>query len=155
MDVMSCGRFGSTLTLPNHDGVFVSDHGTMTFNGDGKTVKVDIDDELAQLMGLSTGSFEGTYVFLSGYLPPVGSVDVRYDVAHELEFRHQFGLQPLRKRQIFFPSMRQLRLPGQERQARDLRLLLQRSASWQYRAVTQQTRSRRSLSSFLWMPRNL
>ncbi len=77
-----------TPAPPNHNGVFVSDHGTMTFNGDGQTVKVEIDDELAGLIGLSTGSFEGSYVFLSGYLPPVGSVDVRYDVAHELEIRN-------------------------------------------------------------------
>ena len=97
LTITGCGGGGTTANMPyepdtpappNHDGVFVSDHGTMTFNGDGKTVKVDIDDELAQLMGLSTGSFEGTYVFLSGYLPPVGSVDVRYDVAHELEIRN-------------------------------------------------------------------
>lgn len=77
-----------TPAPPNHDGVFVSDHGTMTFNGDGQTVEMDIDNELTELIGLSTGDFKGTYVFLSGDLPPVGSVDVRYDVAHELELRN-------------------------------------------------------------------
>ena len=56
----------------------------MEFNGDGKTVRADFDSELAELLGLPEGEQELTYVFLSGDLPPVGSVDVRYDVAHEL-----------------------------------------------------------------------
>lgn len=90
-----CGDSGNmpyepdTPPPPDHDGVFVSDHGTMEFNGDGKTVKVDFDDELTELLGFTEGSFEGTYVFLSGDLPPGGSVDVRYDVAHELELRSE------------------------------------------------------------------
>ena len=67
-----------------HNGVFVSDHGTMEFNGDDKTVIADFDSELSQLLGLPEGKQELTYVFLSGDLPPGGSVDVRYDVAHEL-----------------------------------------------------------------------
>ena len=67
-----------------HNGVFVSDHGTMAFNGDDKTVIADFDSELAELLGLPEGKQELTYVFLSGDLPPGGSVDVRYDVAHEL-----------------------------------------------------------------------
>ncbi len=67
-----------------HNGVFVSDHGTMEFNGDDKTVIADFDSELAELLGLPEGKQELTYVFLSGDLPPGGSVDVRYDVAHEL-----------------------------------------------------------------------
>ena len=73
-----------TPAPPDHVGVFVSEHGTMVFNGDGKSVTVDFDDTLTELAGLSEGSFEGEYVFLSGPLPPGGSVDVRYDVAHEL-----------------------------------------------------------------------
>ncbi|MBR4462696.1 MAG: hypothetical protein IKS51_08970 [Erysipelotrichaceae bacterium] len=68
-----------------HDGIFVSEHGTMTFNGDGKTIVISFDEELSQLTGLPSGEQTGTYVFLSGNLPPNGSVDVRYDVAHELE----------------------------------------------------------------------
>ena len=68
-----------------HTGTFVSDHGTMTFNGDGKTVVIDIDGELAGLAGLPEGINEGTYVFLSGDLPPHGSMEIRYDVAHELQ----------------------------------------------------------------------
>ena len=67
-----------------HNGVFVSDHGTMEFNGDDKTVIADFDSELAELLGFPEGKQELTYVFLSGDLPPGGSVDVRYDVAHEL-----------------------------------------------------------------------
>ena len=66
-----------------HNGVFVSEHGTLTFNGDGKTIDFDFDDDLSGWAGISKGS--GTYVFLSGDLPPHGSVDVRYDVAHEFE----------------------------------------------------------------------
>ncbi len=94
--IAGCGSTGGgpnmpyepdTPAPPNHEGVFVSDHGTMEFNGDGKTVKADFDSELTELIGLSESSFEGTYVFLSGDLPPVGSVDVRYDVAHELELQ--------------------------------------------------------------------
>lgn len=87
------GGGGTTANMPYepdtpapapHDGVFVSDRGTMEFNGDGSTVIIDFDSELSQLLGLPEGKQEATYVFLSGDLPPVGSVDVRYDVAHEL-----------------------------------------------------------------------
>ena len=66
-----------------HDGVFVSEHGKITFNGDGRTLSYDFDEELADLCGLPQGEHEGTYVFLSGDLPPHGSIDVRYDIAHE------------------------------------------------------------------------
>ena len=77
-----------TPAPPEHNGTFVSEHGTMTFNGDGQSVKVDFDDYLTELIGLSESSFDGEYAFLSGYLPPAGSVEVRYDVAHELELRN-------------------------------------------------------------------
>ncbi|MBR0419217.1 MAG: hypothetical protein IJI66_08610 [Erysipelotrichaceae bacterium] len=70
-----------------HNGVFVSEHGKMTFNGDGKTVVYDFDEELSKLCNLPSGEHEGTYVFLSGDLPPHGSIDVRYDIAHEWEIR--------------------------------------------------------------------
>ncbi|MBQ2658944.1 MAG: hypothetical protein IJF87_10310 [Erysipelotrichaceae bacterium] len=66
-----------------HDGTFVSQHGTMTFNGDGESLVFNFDEELAGLAGLPAGEQNGTYVFLSGDLPPHGSVDVRYDIAHE------------------------------------------------------------------------
>ena len=68
-----------------HEGRFVSEHGTMTFNGDGESVVFDFDEELAGLTGLPAGEQNGTYVFLSGNLPPHGSIDVRYDIAHELQ----------------------------------------------------------------------
>ena len=68
-----------------HKGTFVSDHGSMTFEGDGKKITIDFDDELAGLTGLPAGKNEGTYAFLSGDLPPNGSVEVRYDVAHEMK----------------------------------------------------------------------
>ncbi len=68
-----------------HEGNFVSEHGSMRFNGDGKTVILDFDEELSRLSGLPCGKQNASYVFLSGDLPPNGSVDVRYDIAHELK----------------------------------------------------------------------
>ena len=67
-----------------HNGMFVSEHGTMTFNGDGETVELDLDDELSRLIGLPAGKYTAEYCFLSGDLPPHGSMPIRYDVAHEL-----------------------------------------------------------------------
>ena len=67
-----------------HDGNFVSEHGTMRFNGDGVSIVIDFDEELSALLELPSGQHEGQYVFLSGNLPPHGSFDVRYDIAHEL-----------------------------------------------------------------------
>ena len=68
-----------------HIGIFDSDYGTMMFNGDGESIVCDFGKEFAELTGLPSGEARGKYVFLSGDLPPHGSVDVRYDVAHELE----------------------------------------------------------------------
>lgn len=68
-----------------HDGAFRSEHGSMRFNGDGKTVTLSFDNYLAELTGLPEGDQEAEYAFLSGDLPPHGSVPVRYDVAHELK----------------------------------------------------------------------
>ncbi len=67
-----------------HSGRFVSDHGSLEFNGDGSTVIIDLDPEMAELSGLPEGKQEGTYTFLSGNLPPHGSFDIRYDAAHEI-----------------------------------------------------------------------
>ena len=67
-----------------HDGVFRSEHGVMRFNGDGESSVIDFDAELSALTGLPEGECGGTYEFLSGELPPLGSMPVRYDVAHEL-----------------------------------------------------------------------
>ena len=68
-----------------HEGLFVSDHGSLRFNGDGVSLEYDFDRELAAWAGLPEGKQQGTYVFLSGDLPPHGSVPVRYDVAHGLK----------------------------------------------------------------------
>ncbi len=68
-----------------HSGVFRSEHGSLRFDGDGKSVTVDFDAYLSGLIGLPEGEREGTYVFLSGDLPPNGSVPVRYDAAHEIK----------------------------------------------------------------------
>ena len=65
----------------------MSDHGTMTFSGEGKSVVIDFDEELTRLTGLPKGKHEGTYVFLSGNLPPNGSFPVRYDIAHEMQIK--------------------------------------------------------------------
>ncbi len=69
----------------NHNGTFTSEHGSMVFNGDGKSITIDFDDELAGLINIPSGKHTGTYGFYSGELPPNGSVDVRYDVAHEMK----------------------------------------------------------------------
>ena len=68
-----------------HDGVYVSEYGSLTFNGDDESITVQIGKELAQLFELEEGEYEGSYVFLSGNLPPHGSFPIRYDAAHELQ----------------------------------------------------------------------
>ena len=64
-----------------HAGLFVSDHGTMTFSGDGETVELDFDEDLAQRLGLPAGEQTASYEFWSGDLPPHGYGPVRYDAA--------------------------------------------------------------------------
>ena len=68
-----------------HEGVFISDWGMMTFNGDGESITITVGPELAELFELPQGEYSGKYVFLSGDLPPHGSFPIRYDVAHELQ----------------------------------------------------------------------
>lgn len=46
------------------DGVYSGDGGTMTFNGDGRSVVCDLTEDLAAKTGLPAGHTEGTYVFL-------------------------------------------------------------------------------------------
>ncbi len=67
---------------PNHDdipdaeplnGTFASDHGTMTFNGDGESVSLDLDQDIAQDTGLPEGASDAKYCFyeivkMDGYL---------------------------------------------------------------------------------------
>ena len=53
----------NTPAPPAHDGLFVSDYGTLEFNGDGESVKVNITPELAEAAGLPESEFDGTYAF--------------------------------------------------------------------------------------------
>ena len=68
-----------------HDGVFVYENSSMAFGGDGKKIVLSLKGDLCALFELEEGDYEGTYVFLSGDLPPLGSKPVRYDAAHELK----------------------------------------------------------------------
>ena len=56
----------------------------MTFNGDGSSIILDLEDAFAARVGLPAGRSEGTYVFIQD-LPPHGHVAVRYDTAHGLD----------------------------------------------------------------------
>lgn len=53
-----------TPAPPAHNGVFSSDYGTMTFNGDGKTVTIDVSEEFSEKTGVPAGKTECNYVFL-------------------------------------------------------------------------------------------
>lgn len=68
-----------------HEGFFVWEHGTMHFSGDGESISIHFDTDLAALTGLPEGEHAGRYAFLSGDLPPHGSFPVRYDIVHEME----------------------------------------------------------------------
>ena len=63
-----CGRElppgEGTDPLPALDGTYVSEHGSLTFNGDGRSVTLEIGEELSSASGLPAGTGEGTYVFL-------------------------------------------------------------------------------------------
>ena len=72
------------------NGVFVSSVGTMTFNGDDKTIILDLTDEFAQRIGLPYAQCEGTYDFTQS-LPPHGRVSVRADTAHNLDIYYNDG----------------------------------------------------------------
>ena len=74
-----------------HEGTFVSEYGTMAFPGDGKSVTVDFNEELAECLGLPEGEQGAEYVFLSGELPPHGKVPVRYDTAHMIRITEGKG----------------------------------------------------------------
>ncbi len=80
------GPYDPGTPLPDpHDGLFVSEHGTMSFNGDGQSITIDFDEMLSEATELPSGQQTGTYVFLSGNMPPHGYVDVRYDTAMNLQ----------------------------------------------------------------------
>ncbi len=46
------------------NGTYVSEYGTFIFNGDGKTIKATIGEELAAICGIEQGTYEGSYAFL-------------------------------------------------------------------------------------------
>lgn len=48
---------------PAHSGTFVSEYGSMTFNGDGESITVCFEDTFAAEAGFPLGECEGTYVF--------------------------------------------------------------------------------------------
>ncbi|MBR0134624.1 MAG: hypothetical protein IJM18_00355 [Clostridia bacterium] len=62
----------------DHRGVYVCETGRLVFPGDGKTVRIEINDELASRLGLPAGDYEATYVFL------YNSGIWRYDQCDEL-----------------------------------------------------------------------
>ena len=47
---------------PAHDGVFTSEYGTMTFNGDGESIIFDFTPELQEAAGLPGGEQSGSPV---------------------------------------------------------------------------------------------
>ena len=80
-----------------HDGVFVAGESKMTFDGDGERVYIELGEDLAELFGLQPRGYSATYVFLSGELPPNGSIPSRYDVAHELQISFELEEETLVK----------------------------------------------------------
>ncbi len=46
------------------EGVFVSDYGSLSFNGDGESISWDLDAEFAREGGLTAAQGQGAYVFL-------------------------------------------------------------------------------------------
>ena len=67
-----------------HNGVFTCDYGTMTFNGDGKTVILDAGAYFSRITGIPEGKNEGVYEFLDWAIPPQETKPIRYDMAHKL-----------------------------------------------------------------------
>ena len=49
---------------PALSGVFEHQTDTMSFNGDGRSVELDISKEISELTGLPEGKSSGTYVFI-------------------------------------------------------------------------------------------
>lgn len=61
------------------NGTFVSEYGTFTFNGDGKSIRYDLSDSFALAAGFPDASGEGEYVFLFHH------GQYRYDLAETFE----------------------------------------------------------------------
>ncbi len=48
-----------------HSGTFVNkDYGSLTFNGDGKSLDLNLTDSMSEITGIPAGEQNGTYVFL-------------------------------------------------------------------------------------------
>lgn len=73
-----------TIDIPpveNYNGKFVSDYGTMIFNGDGKTVEVDFTEDLLKIINLPAGKQEATYRFVAN--TPPHKYDTQWDRASD------------------------------------------------------------------------
>ncbi len=46
------------------NGVFSGEYGELTFNGDGKSIELNVNGEFSRLSGMPGGKSAGTYVFL-------------------------------------------------------------------------------------------
>ena len=66
--LISCGRDippdDGTPKPDPHTGSFMSEYGTITFNGDGESILIDFTSELAEAVGLPVEEQSGSYVFL-------------------------------------------------------------------------------------------
>ena len=91
LGLVACSDTGNRPYEPDtpapaaHEGVFVCEESSLAFNGDGQSIVLSLRGDISDLFELKEGEYEGSYVFLSGDLPPQGSVPVRYDTAHELK----------------------------------------------------------------------
>ncbi|MDD2586521.1 MAG: hypothetical protein PHR65_05695 [Syntrophomonadaceae bacterium] len=69
---------------PPHSGTFVGEYGSLTFNGDGETVHINLNDDLLEAMGNPPNDVDYTYYFKWYNFGPCP-----YDVAPELSLYHQ------------------------------------------------------------------
>ena len=83
-----------TPSPPPLDGEFVSEYGSMTFEGDGRKMILDTTEEFEKLTGIPAGKHEGQYVFL------YHNGEWRYDKAEDFrimldgesyQFPNEFG----------------------------------------------------------------
>lgn len=66
-----------------HSGEFVSEHGSITFKGDGRSAVIDFDEELAAITGLPAGLHSAEYSFMAN--TPPHRYETRWDRANELK----------------------------------------------------------------------
>lgn len=89
--IMSCGPKSNdkppdpgTPVPPPHSGTFVGEYGCLTFNGDGETVHINLNDALLEVLGNPPNDVDYTYYFKWYNFGPC-----RYDVAPDLGLYHQ------------------------------------------------------------------